>query len=113
MFSGALAYLVLTPPHAVSALTCALYDHSLTISDELETMWTRKVDLSTVVYFVMRYGIDGVLLYMAYCRYLQIFASSEVLMQLPVVFSGFTTLSQAVSVRIPHALVYNVLTSLP
>ena len=53
----------------VAALTCAPYDHALTIGDEINLIWSRKVTPAKILYVAIRYGIEGSLVYVAYSMF--------------------------------------------
>ena len=49
-----------------AALTFALYDHALTFSAELDTIWVLELGVSKVVFLLNRYGAEAILLFVAY-----------------------------------------------
>lgn len=55
---------MLIEPSTASALTLALYDHLLTLPDELDMMWSREWDLPRALFFLVRYGVAAFLLYL-------------------------------------------------
>lgn len=49
-----------------SALVLSLWDTALTLDLEVAYIWPRKWDLTQAVFFLNRYGITGILLYVNY-----------------------------------------------
>ena len=59
--------LIITEPYATgAALVAAMYDHLLTLSDEISVIWTKEVNLAKVVFFFTRYGSEALLIFASY-----------------------------------------------
>lgn len=56
----------ITVTSIASALALSLYDHLLTLDDEITMMWTRSWSLPQFLYFLVRYGVEAFLLYLGY-----------------------------------------------
>lgn len=52
--------------HIASAVTLALWDHAVTAGNEVDTIWSRNLDLTKVIYLVNRWGVSMGLIYAAY-----------------------------------------------
>ncbi|EKM56788.1 uncharacterized protein PHACADRAFT_207980 [Phanerochaete carnosa HHB-10118-sp] len=50
----------------ISSLACALYDHALTLGDEIDYIWSGRFSHIKGLYILIRYGIEGSLFYTAY-----------------------------------------------
>lgn len=55
---------------AVVAVTLILYDHLLTLCDEVEHIWAARKWLNKLIFLVNRYIVETTLAGMAYCSYL-------------------------------------------
>lgn len=55
----------MTPPSA-AGLVCALWDHAITLDDEIELVWKKKWDVTKFAFFFYRYGAEGSLIYVNY-----------------------------------------------
>ena len=53
------------------AVSFALYDHALMLASELEIIWPLEFGVSKVVFLFNRYGTEGILLFVAYGKFLQ------------------------------------------
>lgn len=47
-------------------LVCALWDHIITLGDEVDLIWRKKMDVSKLAFFFYRYGTEAGLLYVNY-----------------------------------------------
>lgn len=50
-------------------LVCALWDHIITLDDEVNLIWRKKMDVSKLAFFFYRYGTEAGLLYVNYSEY--------------------------------------------
>lgn len=51
---------------AGAALTFTLYDHVLTLDQEIDFIWNGTLGLSKLVFFYNRYGTEIILLFVSY-----------------------------------------------
>lgn len=43
----------------VAGLVVLIWDHAITMSQEVKIMWTRPVTVQKAIYFFLRYGVTG------------------------------------------------------
>ncbi|KIP04458.1 hypothetical protein PHLGIDRAFT_129483 [Phlebiopsis gigantea 11061_1 CR5-6] len=51
---------------SAAGLVCALWDHAITLDDEIELVWKKKWDVTKFAFFFYRYGAEGSLIYVNY-----------------------------------------------
>ncbi|THH00186.1 hypothetical protein EW026_g2311 [Hermanssonia centrifuga] len=52
---------------AAAGLVCSLWDHLITLDEEIGVLWAgRPWDFTRVIFITNRYGIEGCLIYVAY-----------------------------------------------
>ncbi|KAF9006984.1 hypothetical protein BDQ17DRAFT_1423075 [Cyathus striatus] len=65
---------------AASCLTCLLYDHAITLDQEVSKMWPLRMSIPKFLFFINRYLVEGMLLFNSAARTFQ----SEELFVVPV-----------------------------
>ena len=47
-------------------LMCALWDHIITLDEEVDLIWSKRIDITKLAFFFYRYGTEAGLLYVNY-----------------------------------------------
>ena len=74
--------------HAVSAISLLLYDRILSLSDDVQYIWTRRMSYSKIIYLCQQYLVAAILLYFTIGTIADIIGNYKIVTSFYLEFSG-------------------------